>query len=292
MVLTWVDALAKYDYYADLVQFKNQNEYPEGFTTPSFKSQINSTNTREFEDSFRKVIEEQQFSKYSIIGEVCFWKIFRKHDPHSLTIRMLNRFKYRQNFNNFCSDLNCLSENPTLENFNKFRIICGQPHGFAVPITFISFFRPDKYPMADSVIAHWWCNNKERFGYASSHDFSPYGMISGQDDDIENNWNVYLRWMDFCQKYASILTLKKQLIWRARDVEMAIFYNQQKGLVPLSKLEETSKLSPISDKNVKKKSEINWFEKFNKQSTNYAPKQYPYWSTGSGPRKNIFRNNK
>lgn len=292
MVTSWRTALDSYDYSADLSKFKDKNEYAGGFTTPSFQAQINPTNIRLFEDSFKKVIEGQNFSNFSIIGEVCFWKIYTKKDPHSLTKHMLNRFKYEKNFNNFCLNLHNLAENPTLENFNNFRTICGQPHGFAVPITFLSFFRPNKYPMADSVIAHWWCENKERFGYASSHDFCPYGMISGQDEDIENNWNVYHRWMDFCQKYASILTTKTQINWRARDAEMAVFYNCQKGLIPLGKLEDTGKTNPHKDKSVSKKPENNWFEKFNNQDTNYAPKQYPYWSTGAGSKQNVYRKNK
>jgi len=285
--------LDKYDYNADLTKFREKNDYTGGgFTTPSFQAQVSHTNIKLFEDLFRKVIVERNFSKVSIIGEVCFWKTYTKKDPHSLTKRMLDRFKYEKNFNNFCINLYNLAENPTQENFNNFRITCGQPHGFAVPITFLSFFRPDKYPMADSVIAHWWCNNKERFGSASSHDFCPYGMISGQDEDIEHNWNVYHQWMNFCQKYASILTAKTQLIWRARDVEMAVFYNCQKGLIPLSKLEETTKSNSQRDKTVNTKPKINWFEKFNTRDTNYAPKQYPYWSSGAGPKRNVFRKNK
>ena len=292
MVSSWSAALENYDYNADLSKFSDRNEFSEGFTTPGFQARINHNNTRLFEDSFRNVIEEQNFSKFSIIGEVCFWNIFTKKDPHSLTKQMINRFKILKNFTNFCIGLRDLSENSTLENFNNFRKICGQPHGFAVPITFFSFFRPDKYPMADSVIAHWWCDNKERFGYASSHEFWPYGMISGQDEDIENNWNVYHRWMDFCQKYASILTTKTQIIWRARDVEMAVFYNCQKGLIPLSRLEEGRKLQPQIDEHINKKTEINWFANVDNQNKNYSPKQYPYWSTGSGPRRNVFRKNK
>jgi hypothetical protein len=288
MVISWSAALENYDYYADLAKFRDRNEYGSGFTTPSFRAQINSNNTRLFEDSFRNVIEEHNFSKFSIIGEVCFWKIFTKRDPHSLTKQILYRFKNQKIFNNFCISLYGLSENPTLENFNNFRKICGQPHGFAVPITFLSFFKPDKYPMADSVIAHWWCNNKASFGYESCHEFSPYGMISGQDEDIENNWNVYLRWVDYCQKYASILTSKTQINWRARDVEMAIFYNCQKGLSPLSKLEDASKLTLQHEDSINKKTKINWLENSNNQNKNYSPKQYPYWSTGSGPRKNVF----
>jgi hypothetical protein len=292
MVSSWSNALENYNYHADLAKFSDGNDFSGGFTTPSFQSQINGKNIRLFEDSFRRIIDERDFSKFFIIGEVCYWKIFTKKDPQSLTTQMLNRFKYSKNFYNFCIGLHDLSENSSLENFNKFRKICGQPHGFAVPITFLSFFRPDIYPMADSLIAHWWCNNKERFGYASSHDFCPYGMISGQDEDVENNWIVYHRWMEFCQKYASILTTLTQKIWRARDVEMAVFYNCQKGLIPLSILKEDRKLKSKTDKPENKKTEINWFANLDNQNKNYSPKQYPYWSTGSGPRRNVFRKSK
>ena len=141
MVTSWRTALDNYDYAADLSKFKDKNDYPAGFTNPSFQVQINRSNIRLFEDSFRKIIEGQNFSSISIIGEVCFWKIYTKRDPQTLTKNILNRFKHEKNFNIFCLNLLILAESPTLENFNNFRTVCGQPHGFAVPITFLSFFQ-------------------------------------------------------------------------------------------------------------------------------------------------------
>jgi hypothetical protein len=238
MVSSWTDSLAKYDYSANLSHFLLKNAYPGGYSTPSFSAEINRTDTRQFENAFRTIITEKQFSKYSIIGEVCFWKTYTKPDPHSSTKRILNHIKYQYNFQKFCSDLHNLAMNSTLDHFQKFRLSCGQPNGFAIPITFLSFYQPDKYPMADAITADWWNKNKDRFGYSHSPEFHPPGMISGFPEFIENNWNVYRYWVDFCQEYAGILTQKTHIKWRARDVEMAVFFNHQKGVKQLSSFEE------------------------------------------------------
>jgi hypothetical protein len=41
----------------------------------------------------------------------------------------------------------------------------------------------------------------------------------------------------------------------------------------------------------KKDSRINWLSN-NDQEKNYAPKLYPYWSSGAGPRQNVYRKKK
>jgi len=152
----------------------------------------------------------------------------------------LNRVKYQFNFQKFCLALNNLAKNSTLEQFQQFRLTCGQPNGFAIPITFLSFYDPEKYPMADAIIADWWRKNKSRFGYGNSPNFTPQGMISGRTENIKNNWSAYLKWTNFCRKYANIISIKSQKKWRARDIEMAIFFNHRNRKRHLSDFEEVS----------------------------------------------------
>src|SRR5208337_2190840 len=244
MVFTWIDSLAKYGYSAYLSKFQYKEALTEGFTNPSFTAEINNKNLKEFENAFRKITNKDQFAKYSIIGEVCFWKLFTKSDPHNPTNKLLNHIKFKYNFQKFCLALRNLEKNPTLEYFKKFRLACNQPNGFAVPITFLSFYNPEKYPMADAVIAHWWNKNKDKYGYNKSPNFLPDGIISGFPDFVENNWKVYLIWSDFCQEYAQNLTRKSKIPWRARDVEMAIFFNHQKGITQLTRFEKPDDLIP------------------------------------------------
>ena len=117
------------------------DQYQDGFTNPSFTAVIDGSNTKIFEEAFRTVIEARLNSKYSIIGEVCFWKLFKKQDANSLTTRMLHLVNKQEKFFEFCINLHHLAENPNLNNFNKFQQSCGQPNGFAVPITFLSFYQ-------------------------------------------------------------------------------------------------------------------------------------------------------
>jgi tetratricopeptide (TPR) repeat protein len=247
MITSWLTALRNYNYYANLAEYENRDQYSDGFTKPSFTATIDSSNTKIFEEAFRTVIEAKLYSKYSIVGEVCYWKLFKKPDPNSLTTRMLHLLENQEKFLEFCINLHNLSENPTLNNFKKFRHSCGQSNGFAVPITFLSFYRSSQYPMADAYVSLWWNKNKSKFGYGSSNDFIPKGRISGEAEYIDHNWGAYGQWTHFCQKYSLLLTSKTQTIWRARDVEMAIFYNQQKGGILLNNLDENA--SKFDNKN-------------------------------------------
>lgn len=241
MLSSWVTALKNYNYFANLTEFQERDQYSDGFTSPSFNTHIDGSNVRSFEEAFSSFIEAKLFSRYSIIGEVCFWKIYTMDDPHTLTSILLNMMKEKRNFDNFCNNLHNLAENSSLNNFTKFRGSCFQPKGFAVPITFLSFYRSSQYPIADKFVSLWWKANKSRFGYGASKEFIPQGQISGKEEYIENNWEAYLNWTQFCQQYASILTAKTQTSWRARDVEMAVFYNQHSSRVPLSVLDNEKK---------------------------------------------------
>ncbi|MEI6900797.1 MAG: hypothetical protein WCL00_13040 [Bacteroidota bacterium] len=206
MVTSWLTALQNYNYYANLAEYENRDQYSDGFTKPSFTVAIDGSNTKIFEETFRTVIEAKLYSRYSIVGEVCYWKLFNKNDPNSLTTRMLNLLENQEKFREFCINLHNLAENPNINNFKKFRQSCGQPNGFAVPITFLSFYRPSQYPMADAYVSLWWNENKLKFGYGSSNDFIPKGRISGEAEYVEHNWCAYGQWTNFCQKYSLLLT--------------------------------------------------------------------------------------
>jgi len=257
MANAWLTALQNYNYYANLAEYDNRDQYSEGFTKPSFTAVIDRSNTKIFEEAFRTVIEARLYSKFSIIGEVCFWKIFNKNDPNSLTTRMLNFLEDQEKFHEFCINLHNLSENPNLNNFKKFRQSCGQPNGFAVPITFLSFYRSSQYPMADAYVSLWWNTNKSRFGCNLSKPFIPHGRISGSNQDVENNLEAYCDWTKFCQKYSLLLSSMTQIIWRARDVEMAVFYNQQKGSFTLNNLDENT---IKSDNKISQQSQLSKYE--------------------------------
>lgn len=223
MVKSWVNALQNYSYSVNLAEYNQHEQYNDFFNL-----RIDPINLNDFENTFRNIIETKLFEKYVTIGEVVFWKLNSyKTDRQIKTKTILNLLNSRANFENFCTLLHNLAENPLKNNFVQFRQSCGQKSSFAVPITFLSFYRASQYPMADQYVAQWWKFNKSNFGYKSAPEFLPDGAISGGEQFLDNNWSAYLQFVDFCRKYARILTRETKNIWRTRDVEMAIFSIQQ-----------------------------------------------------------------
>lgn len=223
MVESWIKALKNYSYSVNLAEFNKKEQNP-GF----FNRQITPLNLKQFENDFSDVIKNKLFEKYAIIGEVMFWKLDSyKEDRHVKSKTILDLVKDQNNFENFCITLRNLADNPSKDNFIQFRQSCGQKIGFAVPVTFLSFFRSSQYPMVDLYVSKWWNPKKLDFGYGESPKFIPDGPIKGDELHLDNNWTAYLHWTNFCLKYADILSRKTKNEWRARDVEMAIFSVQQ-----------------------------------------------------------------
>lgn len=221
----WEALLNAYNYSANLYEYKDKNLYP-GF----FKAKIDGNNILEFQNKFRKIVEEDSFDLYPIIGEVSFWKLFNFSSQirDNNTQKILEKIREKSNFEDFTNSLKKLTETKKYEDFCQFRKVCNQNYGFAVPITFLSFYQPDIYPMADSKIAIWWNNNKAEFGCNNEPEFiisKPVGSINGWNN-AGDNWNTYLKWADFARSCANELSQLSHHLWTARNVEMAIFYAQ------------------------------------------------------------------
>ena len=76
------------------------------------------------------------------------------------------------------------------------------------------------------------------------------------------------------------------------DNETKIIPKPKEGEVAIIQSSKRPDSSPQKDNSINDKPDINWFENFNNQNKNYAPKQYPYWSTGAGSKQNVYRKNK
>ncbi len=58
-----------------------------------------------------------------------------------------------------------LAQTPSWETFQELKKLCG---GFAMPITFLSFYDPERFPMVDQRIGKWWLQrfpDKPQFGW-------------------------------------------------------------------------------------------------------------------------------
>jgi len=217
----WDGAHEKYDWRVDLRSFDKAADYP-GY----FNRIIESAHTAILENEFRKAINTHR--NFKVAGEVCFWKNYKnfKSKRNTLTEKLLTHLKIRDNWNSFVRAIKQISKNPSYDNFLVLQNTCGQKYGFAVPITFLSFYNPSEYPMVDKKIAYWWTENRASYGYGTSPIFSQRGNGWIQTNTIsrrKQNWNAYIHWKRFCSEYAMRIASYCGLNWRARDIEMTVW---------------------------------------------------------------------
>lgn len=215
MDIDWKAAKEKYDWEVDLRRFKNSDNYPGYFNRIITKD---CKDVKEFTKKFKEAVDGSDPTLYVIAGEVCFWKNNRRAGNNN-TQSLLNHLKNPEKWETFTRSLKIVSSEPSWENFKELCNACGQKNGFATPITFLAFYNPEMYPMADKHIAEWWNKNKERFGYETEPGFKQ--RDDGYVPNSPQNWKAYLAWYKFCRVYASSLR------WRARDVEMSVFSSQR-----------------------------------------------------------------
>ena len=215
MCKSWITARNEYKWTVDLSHYRWARKFPRYFSRV-----ITPETTTAFEDRLRHAIESH--GSFLVTGEVCFWKNYgNAQNRDRLTTRLLKHLHLLENWTEFIQAVEQLADTPSYNNFKAVQSACAQPSGFATPITFLAFYRPDKYPMADKHIAYWWRTNKERFGYGNSPGFSQ--RYDGWIQPVERSWKAYVSWAVFCRDYAKRVMKNCKLNWRARDIEMAIW---------------------------------------------------------------------
>lgn len=241
----WIDAYNSFNWVVDLTKYRDKNSYP-----VFFNSKIDLKNLNLLEKKFQNAINnpENNFDERIVAGEILFWKLNSKRDVNTKTSDFIRHLSYiRQDkaivWEKFAESISSLSKEPTFENFNNFCNLCNMPSGYALPITFLSFYDPAEYPIADRRIAKWWHDNKDKFGYKESTNFltTEDGGISGSFYNREANWNTYLQWTDFCRKCAKKLTTLTNFDWTPRMVEIAVWTaagSDKISLEPLDKPED------------------------------------------------------
>jgi hypothetical protein len=232
-VESWENALLQYNWTVNLRNFKSKAQF-NGY----FNQIIDKNNVQHFEDKFRSSLDSEL--DFTVSGEVCYWKnygSFRSRDE--LTAKLLTLLSEPANWQSFVCDLTELATNPTYENIDRFRITCGQPNGFATPVTFLSFYNPKEFPMVDRIIGDWWNANSPKFSASWATPFAQ--REDGWLPLNKQNWSAYLEWRDFCSQCALLLTLNSERHWRARDVEMAVWEAEKRKLALESPLGQGEK---------------------------------------------------
>ncbi len=182
-------------------------------------------NTVEFQAHFRKHASEA----IEPWLEVVFWKLFSQPGRRNrITQRVASHFKANgtspKELLHACSRY---VENPSRDNFESFRKLFGfKTPVIAVAATFPAFLEPDSFPMVDTRIAKWVgsClslhNAKDSTGPQL---IRPPFLDSTRTVLTMDDFEFVESWIRWCKYTAQKLTKCTSFVWRARDVEMAVF---------------------------------------------------------------------
>jgi HEPN domain-containing protein len=211
MQRVWKEARDRFNWRVDLRKFKDAPKHP-GF----FDRVIEPANVAQFEDTFRAALIPG--GRVERAAEVVFWKNFGNHQGRErITRDLFVWIDGPMRLVKFMEAVQQLAVAPIWESFQKLISSCGQTSGFATPLTFLSFYNPQRFPMVDRKIGQWWSQrfpNEPQFAWNPAHTVISPGKKS---------WEAYLAWTEFCRRLASELSETGDMAWRARDVEMAVW---------------------------------------------------------------------
>lgn len=225
---TWKDALSKYRYPVRLAAFEDPHIDRGWFECDTGSG--DQSRTMEFEERFRKLAPDHLEAWY----EVVFWKMYSQTGRRDRITREAIANIKKSGLTP--GDLSDLCQNyvgkPSSRSFKDFqKYIFGS--GVAIALTFPAFICPERFPMVDSRIANWAKENSHKHIYKLRHG----NAMLPTSSNIKSIDKFVLPWCEWCQFTASILSQRTGEHWRARDVEMAVFTAQGRGL-PLNRLVE------------------------------------------------------
>ena len=218
---TWERALDSYRYPVDLTGFRDAQKHPGWFDRHIAG---NRTETMNFETRFR----EQAHEHLEAWGEVVFWKLFSRGRGRA-TMRataLLGSTVAPADLWSSCADY---IGNPSLASFRAFRCRLFTQPVVATAATFPAFICPEKFPMVDTQITRWASENGGEHGYSGIGGPDLEGVPNLRPGAVlrESHWPFVESWVAWCQFTAGILTQGTRRVWRARDVEMAVFAAQR-----------------------------------------------------------------
>lgn len=225
MPQTWVEALNAYSYPVDLREYGRASQFP-GFFNRKISGDRNST--VEFETLYQQTAQENMTRFF----EVVYWKVYSQSAIREKTTNRIVDFVQNNGTKpeELWDTIRRFLDNPTKWKLNQIRNLLGiKTNVLAVPLTLCAFAYPHEFPMIDNKVADWVNSNVSAHNYKRKSKLSLFKKryTSLRDDDFSS----YLDWTKWCREVAQILTKRTEGEWRARDVEMAVFTAQRKGMV-------------------------------------------------------------
>jgi hypothetical protein len=217
MPRSWTTALNRYSYPVRLSDYKRAGEFP-GFFTREISG--DPTSTIEFEDYFRANYDR----KVEPYFEVVFWKLYKfPLVRQGTTSRIADSVSEEAvEARELCCAVDLFVEKPSRANAAVMRALLGLKTAvLATVLTFPAFVDPTRYPMIDRRTASWVDSNCASQSRNRATRLRPFNLGMGVVGD--SHFDSYVSWVDWCRETAEILTARRGMPWRARDVEMAVF---------------------------------------------------------------------
>lgn len=223
----WLTARDRYRYPVDLAKFAGPKEHPDWFDL-KLESRCE---TMGFEDRFR----ERARHHLNAWGEVVFWKLHSTGvTRNNSTRRVLKSDVSPGQLWRACANY---IEQGNLESFREFRRKLFSTPVVATAATFPAFICPERFPMVDRQVTRWAQENGHLHRYSGVNgpnlecvpDLQPGTVLN------ESHWPFVESWVAWCRFTAWRLRQRTGVVWRARDVEMAVFEAQRSEL-PLTPL--------------------------------------------------------
>jgi hypothetical protein len=220
---TWIQALAAYRYPVDLAAYSNAHHHEGWFNQVLPVGDRNET--MEFEHRFRTHCA----SHIEAWLEVVFWKMYSQAAWRNATTRRVEKYFRADHIDAESLWTACQNyvQDPSEDSFESFRRLFGfETPSIAIAATFPAFMNPDMYPMVDRRIAKWVgaCMGDHNVADPDGPQLTrfPYldngrAVLTLADFDAMQDW---ARW---CVHTSNKLRALTQTLWRARDVEMAVF---------------------------------------------------------------------
>jgi hypothetical protein len=152
MPTSWKKALDSYSYPVNLGDYKRASEFPGFF---KWKISGNRKSTIEFEDYYRKNAPY----RVEVFFEVMYWKLYSSRNWQTETL--IRQIREREvTPDKLWESIQRFVENPSKTNLEEIREKLGLSSPvLVVPLTFVAFADPKRFPMVDKHVARWVNSN-------------------------------------------------------------------------------------------------------------------------------------
>jgi len=221
---SWMTALNAFFYRVDLSTYERADDF-EGFFEITVEGDRNSTIL--FENRYQALAPATTAAFF----EVVYWKLYSQGNVRDRsTSRIVDYVQERgiapmqmwEAVQQFVAD-------QTGENLQTIRQLLGLATDvLAVPLTLTALASPETLPMVDRQVARWVsCNHVQ---HSANRIIALNPFIMNHNVLRQNDFPNYLNWVTWCREVAQVLMPLTKQEWRPRDVEMAVFTAQRRGM--------------------------------------------------------------